>query len=84
MTQKNYTQEYDWTPVDEMKGWEEPNQPDHIHKVTVVEHETGDENRIIFNFSPSQTSDPGRWKKAVDRRVQQMLEAREKNPSVLE
>lgn len=75
----DYTQEYDWQAVDEVKGWENQNMRENLHKVKVKEFETGDENTQWFNFTPDQT-DSNRWKKHVDQwieRVQKNL-----NPSV--
>jgi len=73
MKEKKYTQIYDWKVVDETKGWENPNLRDSLHKVVVVENETANENRQIFNFTPSQTSGT-RWKKHVDQWIEEMTE----------
>lgn len=66
-----YTQKHDWDAVDEVKGWENPNMRDSLHKVTVVEHETGNEHEQTFNFTPDQTS-TSRWKKHVDQWIDRM------------
>lgn len=68
----SYTKKYDWKPVDEIKGWEEPNMRDSLHKVIVEENETGDKNRQKFNFTPDQTSS-NRWKKRVDRWIERLI-----------
>lgn len=76
-----YTKKYDWQPIEEMKGWEDPNMSDNIHKVKVREKETGNQNTQWFNFSPKQT-DTGRWKKHVDQWIERLQSDR--NPSVVD
>lgn len=67
----NYTKRFDWEAVDEVKGWEHQNQRDDLHKVTVVEYETGNNNRQTFNFTPAQTSSD-RWIKHVDQWIERL------------
>jgi len=68
---ENYIQNLNWDVVSEQKGWEDPNMRDNLHKVTVVENETGNENQQTFNFTPDQTS-TNRWKEHVDQWIERL------------
>lgn len=70
---QQYTQIYEWEAVDEVKGWNNPNMRDDLHKVTVVEYETGNKNKQTFNFTPKQTSSTN-WKKHIDQWIERLTQ----------
>ena len=77
MTQQNYTSKYNWKVVKEVKGWENKNMRDNLHKVKIQEQETGKKNTQMF--TPKQT-DSSQWKKHIDQWIERLQ--KDYNPSL--
>lgn len=66
-----YDKQYSWQKQDEIKGWNVQDVPSDMHKVKIVENESGRNEEKWFNFTVDQ-SESGRWKKHVDQWVERI------------